>query len=156
MGDVLKLSWDNIDFLTQCLADQIKNRNMQFDCIIALGRGGLIPGANLSYKLNITNLHNLGISTRLDDGKYIDTLVYQRPGTEFINNKSKILVVDDINDSGRTFTAVKSILQSEYNVDNENVLYASLIKRDGSEFNNNIISGNILHTTRWLQFPWDK
>ena len=129
---------------------------MQFDCIIALGRGGLIPGANLSYKLNITNLHNLGISTRLDDGKYIDTLVYQRPGTEFINNKSKILVVDDINDSGRTFTAVKSILQSEYNVDNENVLYASLIKRDGSEFNNNIISGNILHTTRWLQFPWDK
>ena len=66
MGDVLKLSWDNIDFLTQCLAEQIKNRNMQFDCIIALGRGGLIPGANLSYKLNITNLHNLGISTRLD------------------------------------------------------------------------------------------
>ena len=129
---------------------------MQFDCIIALGRGGLIPGANLSYKLNITNLHNLGISTRLDDGKYIDTLVYQRPGPDLFNKKSKILVVDDINDSGRTFTAVQSILESEYNIDNDNVLYASLIKRDGTEFNNNIISGNILHTTLWLQFPWDK
>jgi len=28
--------------------------------------------------------------------------------------------------------------------------------RDGSEFNKNIIFGNILYTTSWLQFPWDK
>ncbi len=156
MGDILKLTWDNIDFLTQCLTEQIKNKNMQFDCVLALGRGGLIPGACLSYKLGIKNLHNLGISTRLDDGKYIDTLVYQRPGPGSINNKSKVLVVDDINDSGRTFTAVKSILLSDYNIDNDNVVYASLITRAGSEFNTNIISGNTLHTTRWLQFPWDK
>jgi len=156
VADVLKLTWENIDFLTQCLADQIKKRSIKYDTIIALGRGGLIPGACLSYKLGITNLHNLGISTRLDDGKYIDTLVYQRPGSEIINKKSKILVIDDINDSGRTFTAVKSILKADYDIDDEDVLYASLIKREGSEFNNNTISGNILYTTSWLVFPWDK
>ena len=154
MDDILKLSWDNIDFLTQCLVEQIKSRNMQFDCIIALGRGGLIPGAALSYKLNIKTLYNIGINTRQENGKYIDTIVYQRPDS--IKESSKILVIDDINDSGRTFTAVNSILNRNYKVNSDSILYASLIKREGTEFNTNIISGNTLHTTRWLQFPWDK
>ena len=155
MGDILKLDWDNIDFLINCIADQIQHKRIKFDSIIALGRGGLIPGAALSYKLGILDLHNLGISTRQDDGKYIDTLVYQKP--ESINKKSKILVVDDINDSGRTFTSVKSILQSEYGIDDNNIHFASLIKRNSTEFkDSNTISGNTVYTTSWLQFPWDK
>ena len=155
MGDILKLDWDNIDFLINCIADQIQHKRIKFDSIIALGRGGLIPGAALSYKLGILDLHNLGISTRQDDGKYIDTLVYQKP--ESINKKSKILVVDDINDSGRTFTSVKSILQSEYGIDGNNIHFASLIKRNSTEFkDSNTISGNTVYTTSWLVFPWDK
>jgi len=154
VGDILKLNWDNVNFLVECLSDQIKSKKINYDTIIALGRGGLIPGATLSYKLDIYNLYNLGISTREDDGKYLDTIVYQKPTS--LNKNSKILVVDDINDSGRTFTAVNSILQSEYNIDSDNILYASLVMRDGSEFNKNIIFGNILYTTSWLQFPWDK
>ena len=155
MGDILKLDWDNIDFLINCIADQIQHKRIKFNSIIALGRGGLIPGAALSYKLGILDLHNLGISTREDAGRYIDTLVYQKP--ESINKKSKILVVDDINDSGRTFTAVKSILQSEYGIDGNNIHFASLIKRNSTEFkDSNTISGNTVYTTSWLQFPWDK
>ena len=155
MGDILKLDWDNIDFLINCIADQIQHKRIKFDSIIALGRGGLIPGAALSYKLGILDLHNLGISTREDAGRYIDTLVYQKP--ESINKKSKILVVDDINDSGRTFTSVKSILQSEYGIDGNNIHFASLIKRNSTEFkDSNTISGNTVYTTSWLQFPWDK
>jgi len=155
VGDILKLDWDNIDFLINCIADQIQHKRIKFNSIIALGRGGLIPGAALSYKLGILDLHNLGISTREDDGRYIDTLVYQKP--ESINKKSKILVVDDINDSGRTFTSVKSILQSEYGIDDNNIHFASLIKRNSTEFkDSNTISGNTVYTTSWLQFPWDK
>jgi len=155
VGDILKLDWDNIDFLINCIADQIQHKRIKFNSIIALGRGGLIPGAALSYKLGILDLHNLGISTREDAGRYIDTLVYQKP--ESINKKSKILVVDDINDSGRTFTSVKSILQSEYGIDGNNIHFASLIKRNSTEFkDSNTISGNTVYTTSWLQFPWDK
>jgi uncharacterized protein len=155
VGDKLKLDWDNIDFLINCIADQIKHKHIKFNSIIALGRGGLIPGAALSYKLGILDLQNLGISTREDDGKFIDTIVYQRP--EKINEKGKILVVDDINDSGRTFTTVKSILNSQYNIDSKDVYFASLIKRNSTEFeDSNTISGNTVYSTSWLQFPWDK
>ena len=155
MGDILKLDWDNLDFLINCIADQIQHRRIKFDSVIALGRGGLIPGAALSYKLGILDLQNLGISTREDDGKFIDTLVYQKP--EKINKKAKILIVDDINDSGKTFTIVRSILQSQYNIDCGDVYFTSLIKRNGTEFeDSNTISGNTVYTTSWLQFPWDK
>jgi len=155
VGDILKLDWDNIDFLINCLTDQILHKRIKFDSIIALGRGGLIPGAALSYKLGILDLHNLGISTREDNGKYLETLVYQKP--ESIDKNNKILVVDDINDSGRTFTAVKSILLSQYGIDGDNICFASLIKRDSTEFEDlNTISGNTVYSTSWLQFPWDK
>ena len=154
MADVLELSWDNVDFLLDCLSDELKRKSTKYDTIIALGRGGLIPATTLSYKLGILNLYNLGISTREDQGKYKETIVYQKP--DKISKDSKILVIDDINDSGRTFTAVRSILLSEYDINDNNVLYVSLVQRQGTEFLKNTISGNILHTSRWLVFPWDK
>ena len=123
-------------------------------CHTTVVDGGLIPATTLSYKLGILNLYNLGISTREDQGKYKETIVYQKP--DKISKDSKILVIDDINDSGRTFTAVRSILLSEYGIDDNNVLYVSLVQRQGTEFLKNTISGNILHTSRWLVFPWDK
>tara|TARA_A100000172_G_scaffold25405_1_gene14840 strand:+ start:5488 stop:5952 length:465 start_codon:yes stop_codon:yes gene_type:complete len=154
VADVLELNWDNVDFLLDCLSDELKRKSTKYDTIIALGRGGLIPAAILSYKLGILNLHNLGISTREDQGKYKETIVYQKPNN--ISKDSKVLVIDDINDSGRTFTAVKSILNYGYELDDTNVLYVSLVQREGTEFFKNTISGNILHTSRWLVFPWDK
>ena len=154
MADVLELTWDNVDFLLDCLSDELRRKSTKYDTIIALGRGGLIPAATLSYKLGILNLYNLGISTREDQGKYKETLVYQKPTN--ISKDSKILIIDDINDSGRTFAAVKSILLKDYGIDDTNVLYVSLVQREGTEFFKNTISGNILHTSRWLVFPWDK
>tara|TARA_R100000455_G_C6211660_1_gene79017 strand:+ start:334 stop:723 length:390 start_codon:yes stop_codon:yes gene_type:complete len=128
VADVLELTWDNVDFLLDCLSDELKRKSTKYDTIIALGRGGLIPATTLSYKLGILSLYNLGISTREDQGKYKETLVYQKPNS--LSKDSKILVVDDINDSGRTFTAVKSILLSEYDIDDTNVLYVSLVQRE--------------------------
>ena len=151
MGDILKLTWDNIDFLTQCLTEQIKNKNMQFDCVLALGRGGLIPGAMLSYKLDIKNLQNFGINTRHDDGKYLETLIYQKPSTITGN----VLVVDDINDSGKTFESINSLIKTEYPNVSE-LLYCSLTTRHNTTFNENTISGEIINTSDWLVFPWDK
>ena len=154
MEDILKLNWDDIDSLIDSLSDEIKQSGIKFDNIIALGRGGLIPGAALSYKLNIPNLQNLGIITR-EKSDHIKTIIYQMPRD--LTKESKILIVDDINDSGRTFDSVKSILQSHYEIGEENLYFASLIKRNSTEFDSsNTISGNTVYITSWLQFPWDK
>ena len=48
MADVLELTWDNVDFLLDCLSDELKRKSTKYDTIIALGRGGLIPATTLS------------------------------------------------------------------------------------------------------------
>jgi len=150
MEDNIKLTWDDVDFIANIVAESISKKNIKFDTIVALGRGGLIPGAILSYKLDIKNLQNLGINTRQEDGQYVETLIYQRPTIT-----GNVLVVDDINDSGKTFEAVNSLIKSEY-PDIGELLYCSLTTRYNTNFNENTISGKIINTSDWLVFPWDK
>jgi hypothetical protein len=146
-----KITWSHIELLVTAIADIINNKGVKYDTIIALGRGGLIPGAMLSYKLDIKNLQNFGINTRHDDGKYLETLIYQKPSAITGN----VLVVDDINDSGKTFESINSLINTEYpNVDE--LLYCSLTTRYNTNFNENTISGEIINSSDWLVFPWDK
>ena len=150
MEENIKLTWDDVDFIANMVAESISKKNIKFDTIVALGRGGLIPGAMLSYKLGIKNLQNLGINTRQEGGQYVETSVYQRPTIT-----GNVLVVDDINDSGKTFEAVNSLIKSEY-PDIGELLYCSLTTRYNTNFNENTISGKIINTSDWLVFPWDK
>tara|TARA_R110000796_G_scaffold36179_1_gene92481 strand:+ start:356 stop:808 length:453 start_codon:yes stop_codon:yes gene_type:complete len=150
MEEKIKLTWEDVDFITNIVSESISKKNIKFDTIVALGRGGLIPGAILSYKLDIKNLQNLGINTRQEDGQYVETLIYQRPTIT-----GNVLVVDDINDSGKTFEAVNSLIKSEY-PDIGELLYCSLTTRYNTNFNENNISGKIINTSDWLVFPWDK
>lgn len=150
MEDKIKLTWDDVDFITNIVSESISKKNIKFDTIVALGRGGLIPGAILSYKLDIKNLQNLGINTRHQMDQHSETLVYQRPTIT-----GNVLVVDDINDSGKTFEAVNSLIKSEY-PDIGELLYCSLTTRYNTNFNENTISGKIINTSDWLVFPWDK
>lgn len=150
MEDNIKFTWSDIDSLTNTVAESISKKNIKFDTIVALGRGGLIPGAILSYKLNIKNLQNLGINTRQESGQYVETSIYQRPTIT-----GNVLVVDDINDSGKTFEAVNSLIKTEY-PDIGDLMYCSLVNRYNTKFNKNNISGKIINTSDWLVFPWDK
>lgn len=150
MEDNIKLTWDDVDFIANIVAESISKKNIKFDTIVALGRGGLIPGAILSYKLDIKNLQNLGINTRHRMDQHSETSVYQRPTIT-----GNVLVVDDINDSGKTFEAVNSLIKSEY-PDIGELLYCSLTTRYNTNFNENTISGKIINTSDWLVFPWDK
>jgi hypoxanthine phosphoribosyltransferase len=143
------IDWAYIDNWVNKLAELIRENEIKYDYIVALGRGGLIPGAMLSYKLDIKNLQNLGINTRQEDGKYLETLVYQRPTIS-----GNVLVVDDINDSGKTFEAVDSLITKEYSVDQ--LTYCSIVKRYSSTFKKDTIQAVDTSIDDWFVFPWDK
>jgi|TARA_R110000824_G_scaffold165786_2_gene342479 hypoxanthine phosphoribosyltransferase len=143
------IDWAYVDNWVNKLAELISENEIKYDYIVALGRGGLIPGAMLSYKLGIKNLQNLGINTRQEDGKYLETLVYQRPTIS-----GNVLVVDDINDSGKTFEAVDSLISKEYSVDQ--LTYCSIVKRYSSTFKKDTIQAVDTSIDDWFVFPWDK
>jgi hypoxanthine phosphoribosyltransferase len=144
------IDWSYVDNWVDKLVSSIKLTGIEYDTVVALGRGGLIPGAMISYKLNIKNLQNLGINTRQEDGKYLETVVYQKPSIT-----GNVLVVDDINDSGLTFEAVNSLINSKY-PDVGDTTYCSLVRRSTSTFKVDTIQSIVTSIDDWFVFPWDK
>ena len=139
------IDWAYVDNWVNKLAELIKETEIEYNYIVALGRGGLIPGAMLSYKLGIKNLQNLGINTRQEDGKYLETVVYQRPAIS-----GNVLVVDDINDSGKTFEAVDSLITKEYSIDK--LTYCSIVRRYSSTFTKDTIQAVDTSIDDWFVF----
>ena len=83
----------------------------RFDAIVAIARGGLIFAHALAQALDIRNVQSL--STQLyDDTQQRDCIEIQENCS--LEQSKKVLVVDDIADSGETLKAVLHRLQSSF------------------------------------------
>jgi len=127
MKEKLYLSWDWIDNSVQKLGEIILDSVTEIDMVTGIPRGGLIPGVYLS--------HYIG-------KKYI-------PYNEAINLpqnlRERILVVDDICDSGITLLEAAGY----------NFKTSALAFRYSSPYIPDFYSEKITDD-RWLVYPWEK
>ena len=114
-GKHLYVSYDDYHNLIEKLALQIHQSGWQFDTILCLARGGLRPGDILSrifdkpLAIMSTSSYRAESGTvqgHLDIGRFIAT-----PKGEIAG---RVLLVDDLADSGVTLTAVVKRLQENY------------------------------------------
>lgn len=106
-GKHLYVSWDEYHMLIERLALKVHNSGWEFDQILCLARGGMRPGDVLSRVFNkplaimSTSSYRAEAGTiqgRLDMAKYITLPKGELAG--------RILLVDDLADSGVTLHAV--------------------------------------------------
>ena len=86
------------------LADALDGDGWRPDHIVGIGRGGLVPGAYLSHRTGISLLsvdHSSGVPDFAED-----LLAKLAAATQ---GGMRILMVDDINDSGKTISTLRSI-----------------------------------------------
>lgn len=105
MENKLFVTWEEYFKLCDNLVEQIKAAPLPYTDIVAIARGGFIPAQYLAYKLNIKRIYNYGMISYSDDnirltGKNIET--YQIPRDGDFPNLRRLLVVDDIADSGKS------------------------------------------------------
>jgi xanthine phosphoribosyltransferase len=149
MNPKLILNWE--EYFTHCdaLITQLKDCN--YSAILAVARGGLIPAQYLAYKLNIKKIFNIGIISYSDDNKMLnneDINLYQRPNVYSDICSDKLLIVDDIADSGRTLKIVSEL----YPNSDVCVLFYK-------EKKSIIVPGYYSQTIDndiWVEFPYDK
>tara|TARA_A100000171_G_scaffold52864_2_gene73807 strand:+ start:1849 stop:2319 length:471 start_codon:yes stop_codon:yes gene_type:complete len=111
--------------------------------IIAVARGGLAPAAYLSQRLNIRLVETVCLASYFKEGaqseleilKDIDDHV---PGT---------LIVDDLVDSGKTFSFLKDRLPNAHRA----VVYA---KPRGQALADTL--AREVEQEKWLVFPWEE
>ena len=142
-----KVSWADIHSFNDSILRQLKADNIKIDSILGIARGGMIPATMLSYKLETPYLDMLGVRTRDVD----DTQFYGNP-----NLVGNVLIVDDINDSGKTFNEVNKYLHLHFDRGEvKNVYYCACIKRTGTKFETGFY-GVEFEGDNWYVFPWDK
>jgi hypoxanthine phosphoribosyltransferase len=169
---------EQIDTLIHNIIRQIIKDRWVPDYIVGLTRGGLIPAIKISQYLDIP-METLKVSLR--DGKECesncwmaeDAFGYVNYDERHLygncrwdpNKRKKILIVDDINDSGATLEWIKNDWQSCCLPDepswgtvwNNNVRFAVLVDNDASSFEVNYSATTINKTENdvWIEFPWE-
>ena len=138
---------DFIDSLNK-IVEQIENSNWSPNVIISINRGGCVPGIYLSHRLNLK--HKV-IDIQLRDSN-------RSPDFKLVKQKIKrfdnILLVDDINDSGKTLKTIYN-LSNAYSkkIYNATLIYnqESIIKTD---FYGRMIKRS--EDKNWYVFPWEE
>jgi uncharacterized protein len=114
-GKHLYVSYDEYHNLIEKLAIKVHQSGWEFDTILCLARGGLRPGDILSRVFNkplaimSTSSYRAEAGTlqgNLDIARYITT-----PKGEIAG---RVLLVDDLADSGHTLNAVIELLRNSY------------------------------------------
>jgi hypoxanthine phosphoribosyltransferase len=132
------------------------------DYIVGLTRGGLVPANMLSQYLDVP-MHTLKVSFRDDDHGPESNLWMSEDALA----GTKILIVDDINDTGATLNWIQDDWMNSALPDNErwnhiwgdSVRTAVLINNEASEFKDPDYVGmniNKLEEPIWCVFPWEE
>jgi uncharacterized protein len=153
------------------------------DFVVGLSRGGLVPATMISHYLDIP-MRTLMVSLR-DGGECVSDLALGEDAYGYVDydsqdpdvpvedrrtsdpeSRKKILIVDDINDSGATLNWIKQDWMSGCLPDNPNwediwnntVRFAVLINNESSDFKNIDYSGTVINRLEnqdWIVFPWE-
>lgn len=95
------ISWEQFDELTQKLLEQIVADGFVPDLIIAIARGGYLPGRLLSDRLDLFDLDCIRIEHYQGIHKSLQARVRYPLSAEISGRQ--VLLVDDVSDSGDTF-----------------------------------------------------
>jgi hypothetical protein len=107
------LNWDDVDKLIQHLIPQF---DTEFDAMVMITRGGIIPGGMLAEAMQLAHILTAAVDfpaemERERSGLFAWPRFIQFPENEVLRGR-RCLVVDDVWGSGRTITAVKNRISS--------------------------------------------
>ena len=113
-GKHLYVSYDEYHNLIEKLAIKIHQSEWNFDTILCLARGGMRPGDILSRVFDKPLAIMSTSSYRSDAGTVQDNLDIARFITPKGEIAGRVLLVDDLADSGHTLKAVINLLKNNY------------------------------------------
>jgi xanthine phosphoribosyltransferase len=143
MLNTIPISWPEIERDAKCLADLVSSKG-QWEGVVAVARGGLVPAALVANLLGIKNIELLSVSSYTGRKQHEPRLL-RCPTVP--NGGAKWLVIDDLVDTGVAMKLARNLLPKSHVA----VLYA---KPAGRLFADSFAREFL--QTDWLSFPWEK
>lgn len=157
--------WISIERWCNRIALDILKTDWRPDYIVGITRGGLIPATIISHLMD-TKMHTLDVRLRGGDGSCESNLWMSEDAFGYdMEQPKKILIVDDINDTGATFAWIKKDWQSSCLPDDakwdevwhNNVKFATVINNLASKewVDWTAMDINKEENPSWIVFPWE-
>jgi xanthine phosphoribosyltransferase len=141
------VTWDQFHRDSRALAWRLTGLG-PFDALVAITRGGLVPGAIVARELNIRVVESVAVKS-YDHQSQGGVKVLKSISSDILEtarNGGKILIVDDLVDTGATARVVRDMLPGAHFA----TVYA---KPKGRAMVDTFITEVSQDT--WIFFPWD-
>ena len=148
MKNKVEYGWDFLDLFRH----RIKQLDPKdFDCVVGILRGGSIPATIASHELDLPIYWVVAKSYDKDNVKRkvidINALFSKLPSKGV---RSRVLLCDDVWDTGATITGVEALLSDDYNAKCQSFV---LVTKDTAAPVDWVFDGK---KQTWFVFPWEK
>lgn len=143
------LTWNDFGRSAREIAQKIIDDGWHPDLVVAVARGGLLPAGAVSYALGIKAMGTMNVEFYTDVNETLDEPLLLDPimDTSDLPGK-KILVVDDVADSGKTLAKVMDMLRE---FEGAEVRSAVIYHKPRSI----VVPDYVFkQTDDWIVFPW--
>lgn len=160
----VKISWD--EFKSDCrrLADAIVVNDMSDAVFLAIANGGLFAAAMLGRILKNDNIVILGAKRKEENGKTDVDITSSFLCRHFLERTNyKLLLIDDVYDSGKTIAEIhKHLIRNSVVLNKElTIRYATPYYKIGTkiissyERHPSLISVSAINHMYWMVYPWE-
>jgi hypoxanthine phosphoribosyltransferase len=104
----LIVSWDDLDGMVGSLADRL---GTDYDVVLAITRGGLVPAGMLAYRLGFRNILVAAVAFYDDAGQPAEQPTFLQFPADPLLRGERVLIVDEVWDTGTTIAAVVERVQ---------------------------------------------
>ena len=142
------VSWDQFHRDARALTWRLSEID-QWDAIVAITRGGLVPAAIVARELNIRRIETVCVASYQDYDKQGDLEVIKSVGGEVLalgKEGSGILIVDDLVDTVQTAAVVRAMMPKAH--------FATVYAKPKGRPMVDTFMTEVSQDT-WITFPWD-
>ncbi|MBQ9918555.1 phosphoribosyltransferase [Microbacterium sp. NPDC016588] len=147
-GERERLTWDDFGDATRDISRAIVADGFHPEVVVAIARGGLLPGGAIAYGLGVKNCGALNVEFYTGIGTVLDAPEVLPPALDLSYLQGRrVLLVDDVADSGRTLDLAVKLLDRHGADARSAVIYTkptTIIAPDYSWKD----------TSLWIDFPW--
>ena len=147
-GEREHLTWEAFGEAARDLARSVLADGFAPEVVVAIARGGLLPAGAIAYALGVKSCGALNVEFYTGIGTVLDAPEVLPPALDidFLEGR-RVLLVDDVADSGRTLALAVDLLRAR----DADVRSVTLYTKPGSIATPDY---SWRETGRWIDFPW--
>jgi xanthine phosphoribosyltransferase len=159
-GPQTEVGWDEIDRLADVLARAACADGAAYDRVVAVARGGLVPGALLAARLGVRRVEAVQVRHYDDAERRAQPLVVgEPPRRTSASGEARTLVVDDVLETGATLRVLAALLPGAAFAVLVVKAPGARVRADGAVVvdvppGGAVVGARAAPSDRWVVFPW--